>query len=514
MTVQLTNTRTAPKHDVDTSRARKSFFAATHLAGLSLLLNVISVPVLAYIIRNLGASGYGQWATAASLVTVASALTSLGLRGVFVRGVARDENSAPAALADQLGVRMILCSIATLVVIGTCFILRYPLIIIECAAVASLGMFLTVVASTMSDLLQGLHKINIYASANFIAGLALTAASVFVIRMGMGPVALSAAYLCGPLVGAVILIIYVQRELFPVGTKWNLRRFWQILKDSKFFAAQMITNTVSINAESLIAPRLVGSSAFGLFSAGMTLASRLMAIPDGVSSAFYPVIAQAHAKDPKLASKQVMRALVLTLLVCVPAAVGVTAFALPVAKLLFHQNVEVCRTVICITIWALPLIAIENLMGYALNAAKKDAAQARMVFISANASLVLSIILIAKFGVVGASWSYMFRAIVRIACLYRLFKQTFPMKLPVLRVGTILASASAMAVAMWFGHHLIGLSQNYTMDTIGWLKLLVSLSLQGALGMGIYGICLVGLRVVKPADIMQLLKRKRPEVLV
>src|ERR1017187_370483 len=134
MTVQLINPVAPPKHDAGTSRARKSFFAATNLAAQSLLLNVISVPVLAYIIRNLGAGEYGQWATAVSLVTVASALTSLGLRGVFVRAVARDEHSAPTALADQLGVRMMLCTIAMLVVVGACVVLRYPLAIIECAA--------------------------------------------------------------------------------------------------------------------------------------------------------------------------------------------------------------------------------------------------------------------------------------------------------------------------------------------------------------------------------------------
>ena len=43
---------------------------------------------MAFIIRQLGPTGYGQWAVATSLLAVSTVLTNLGLRGAFVRAVA------------------------------------------------------------------------------------------------------------------------------------------------------------------------------------------------------------------------------------------------------------------------------------------------------------------------------------------------------------------------------------------------------------------------------------------
>src|SRR5437667_2433400 len=89
-------------------RRRWTFFAATHLAAQSMLLNVISVPVIAYIIRNLGAWEFGQWSTAMALVGTTGILTNLGLRGTFVRAVARNPESAAQSLAEQFGIRLAL----------------------------------------------------------------------------------------------------------------------------------------------------------------------------------------------------------------------------------------------------------------------------------------------------------------------------------------------------------------------------------------------------------------------
>src|SRR3954470_5984995 len=89
---------------------RKTLLGAACLSLQPLALNALSVPVMAYIIRQLGPIGYGQWAVATSLLAVSAILTNLGLRGAFVRAVAAEPESAPAALAEQLGLRLLLAA--------------------------------------------------------------------------------------------------------------------------------------------------------------------------------------------------------------------------------------------------------------------------------------------------------------------------------------------------------------------------------------------------------------------
>jgi O-antigen/teichoic acid export membrane protein len=499
-----------------TGRARRGLFAASHLAGQAILLNAISVPVMAYIIRSLGAERYGQWSTAAVLVSVASVLTNLGLRGTFVRSVARDPDSARPALAEQLGIRTLLSLAAALTVLAVAVVLKYPPAVLWCTAVGALGILLGALTTTLCDLLQGLHRMSVYAAANFVGGLCLTALSVVVIWFGGGPVALAAAYLAGPAVSAVMLLAFIKRKLFPVTASWSPRQGWKHLKHSRFFAAQQFVNILITNQESLLLPKIVGSGVFGLFSAGLLLASRLVIIPDALGSTFYPIIAESHARDPRAASRESVRFLLLSLIVCLPIVVVVLFFSGPLAHVLFQKNWEVCRKVICITIWSLPLMGLESVMGYALNAAGRDARQARFTFYSATVSLLLAVILVINFGLIGACWSYLLRSVIKIAFIAPLFAKTFSPTLPVGRLARILACSAAMAAGMWFVRNLEpawSFTPTHPVGLRGWSALLGSWSIQGTLGLVAYAAALLGLRILRPSDLALLLRRHHREVL-
>jgi O-antigen/teichoic acid export membrane protein len=505
----------APTAPPPITRARRGLFAASHLAGQAIVLNAISVPVMAYIIRGLGAERYGQWSTAAVLVSVASVLTNLGLRGTFVRSVARDPNSAGAALAEQLGIRTLLSVLAALAVLAVAVILKYPPTILRCVAVASLGIPLGALTSTLSDVLQGLHRMSMYAAANFIGGLFLTALSVLVIWMGGGPVAIAAAYLAGPTITAIILLAVV-RGLFPLRFNWSLRNGWAHLSRARFFAAQQFINTLTVNQESLLLPKIVGSGIFGLYSAGLLLATRLMVIPDALGSVFYPIIAESHARDPRTASDETVRFLLLSMIVCLPLVVVVLFFSGPVAHVLFQTKWEVCQKVICITIWSLPLLGLDSVMGYALNAAGRDGSQARYTLYSAILSLILAIILVIQFGLIGACWSFVLRCVIKNAMIVPLFVRTFSPKLPIGRLARVFGAAAAMALGMWLIRICFpawDLAPAHPAGIRGWTVLLASWAIQGTLGMVVYAAALLVLRILRPRDLTLLLARRHVEVL-
>src|SRR5437764_1361899 len=92
------------------SSRRTHVLGAAYLMAQPLLLNILSVPATAYIIRTLGPAAYGQWALGFALVTTASFLTNLGLRTTFVRFVAAHPAMAADKMAQQLGLRLSLCS--------------------------------------------------------------------------------------------------------------------------------------------------------------------------------------------------------------------------------------------------------------------------------------------------------------------------------------------------------------------------------------------------------------------
>ena len=102
---------------------------------------------------------------------------------------------------------------------------------------------------------------------------------------------------------------------------------------------------------------------------------------------------------------------------CLLIAVFAAALSGPFSRILFPEHPQLCQLVLLLTIWALPLTAIDSALGYALNAAGADAAQARASLPAAICNVVLLLLLISQLGIVGACIALPLRSVVRIIML-------------------------------------------------------------------------------------------------
>ncbi len=131
--------------------ARKSLIGASFIIVQPLLLNVISLPVTAYIIAVLGPHDYGQWSVALTMITSTAILTNLGLRSFFIRSVAQRPETIRRAFGEQLGLRMCLAILAGLVSLLVCRLLGYPRDVLQCTAILAIGAIFTAAAGVVSD---------------------------------------------------------------------------------------------------------------------------------------------------------------------------------------------------------------------------------------------------------------------------------------------------------------------------------------------------------------------------
>jgi O-antigen/teichoic acid export membrane protein len=390
------------------------------LAIQPLLLNALSLPVIAYVIRGLGASAYGQWTMAAAMMGVLGFIANLGLRGAFVRHIAAEPDTASQAMAEQLGLRLVLAAIASILAMTLCLVLKYPPVVTECAAIGGVALLVSTLAATLVDVLQATGRSTTVAAVNMIAGFLLTAASVIVIWCGMGPVGLSGAYMIAPVVSAGTLL-YIVRKRMPVRVRFDFFHGLRLLKRSRAFAAQNLLNSASSYVEALYFPQLIGAANFGIYITGTLLPLRLGAIPDGFCTAAYPALARRFREGRVDGTRLTLSWLGFILACCLTAALAIFALAGPISHVLFPAHPESCRIVIRVTIWALPLFGIESAIGYAINAAGADGAQARAALPAALCNVVLTILLMEHLGISGACIALPLRHCVRIIMLTTCF---------------------------------------------------------------------------------------------
>jgi O-antigen/teichoic acid export membrane protein len=150
-----------------------------------------------------------------------------------------------------------------------------------------------------------------------------------------------------------------------------------------------------------------------------------MVVPDALCTAAYPALVNECVRGRKHGTALMLKYLLIAGAGGTVVAICGTIAAGFVGRILFPGESALFATVARITIWALPLIAVEAVMGYALNAAGKEAEQARAALPAAAVNLVGSLALVATLGVIGASWAMLLRTVARSVFLLPLVLKTF-----------------------------------------------------------------------------------------
>ncbi|MBW3622865.1 MAG: oligosaccharide flippase family protein [Armatimonadetes bacterium] len=484
----------APPSGSASETSHKSLSSAVFLVGQPLFLNALSIPATAYIIRVLGEYGYGYWAAATALVAATSSLAMFGFRPLFVRAVAQEPERAEIALGEQLGLRGLLAFIAGTLAVLIAAGLGYNPVILGCVAIASLTLLFTIASSVLGDLLQGFQRFKAFAVVNLIAGILLTLASVVAVQLGYGPIGLAAAYMVGPAVSFGCFYTLVWRHYFRPTIRWDPGRYRLLLREARMLGAQTILMAVQSRIEQLVVPKLVGIAAMGYFTAGLIIPSRLEMVPDGLSTAFYPIIAGSAGKDRERMARQVGYLMLISLVVSVPLVLLALYIAPFLATFFFKENAEACLKVMWITVWTVPLQAVFYPMNYSLQACGLHSESARRGMISILFGTALSLALIAGFGLMGACASWVARQGIAIAFLLPVFIKAFPTVFPRLPLFRILIGGGTMAALLW-GTLLLRLSVPVTI-MLG--ILLAPVAYTGAL---------VLLRVIDPAELRQMFKK-------
>jgi O-antigen/teichoic acid export membrane protein len=430
------------------SRALESLYLATQ----PLMLNIIGLPAMAYIVRRQGDINYGQWQTATTITAALGVLSYLGLRPYFVRSVAQTPAAAGERLGEQLVLRFLLATLGGILAVAACVLLGYSRVVVLCALIGSVGNILTAISYSFADVLEGLERFLAYTNATFASGLALTLASVLVCAAGYGPVALSLSYLVGPLVGMVAMGTSAHKHV-PFRLRWDPRRYLALLKECRMQSRANLLGAFEERAESLVLPKVAGYAHTGVFAAGNIPASRLISIPYGLASFYFPKIARRQRDNQDL-NETVTHMLTLLLLLTLPATLGVAFLSDWVAGILFKDSPELCASVMRWTTWSLPLASVAAGFTCALQATGRIEITARVELVTIVIGLAVTAVAVTQWGIVGAIVSWLARAGLTVLLLAPFFLRWFRrgfLEVPWLRIGL---ACAAMRGTFWLVERL------------------------------------------------------------
>lgn len=171
-----------------------------------------------------------------------------------------------------------------------------------------------------------------------------------------------------------------------------------------FYLAALFSPLLWVRADLMLVDQLEGARAVGLFAAASTVAALIIQVCQMVCNALLPNIVHAAAEDPASFAKTSATVVRFGTFILLPACFIGAALAPHAIELIYGAAFFDARSTAAVLGCAAAASAITLVLSSVLNAANANAVLARSGAIGAVLTIVFGILLLSRFGMIGAAY--------------------------------------------------------------------------------------------------------------
>jgi O-antigen/teichoic acid export membrane protein len=333
--------------------------------GTRVLVIVVTFATAVVIARELGPTGRGLYAVAATVGAIGAQFGNLGLHASNIYYVAKDRALLPALIGNTLAVVVVACGVAALCGIGFVFWPKVSpvhgtLLLLALASVpAGLAYLLT------QGLLLGVNEVRAYNNIECGGKLIALALICILALVNGGTVAL--------FFGATLLSVIVT-------FLWSLLRLRRVSTEPPMPSLTVFRQSIGIGAKAytiaffgflllridlLMVKYMLGATEAGYYSISQVLAENTMMFPVVVGLLLFPKLSALKEREEKL--RLANKAVLVTAALMLPAVLVATFAAAPLISIAFGRNFLPAVSPFA---WLMPgtyFLGIETVMVQLLN---------------------------------------------------------------------------------------------------------------------------------------------------
>lgn len=352
-----------------------------------------------YLARVLGVERFGVLEFAGSLLVYFLLLGDGGLELWGTREAAKSPD-LPALVGRILPLRLLLGTLGfALLLVLLPFLPPYPGLT---WILALFGLSLFAQAASLKWVFMGQENMARVAWGLLIAQLIFL---LLVLTLVHGP----AALLFVPLIRLAseaaltcyFAVVYFRQNSWRI--PWRLRSAREILQPALTIGTAQAMGLLNYNFDSVLLGFLSTARTVGLYNAAYKPVTIALALPLTYFIGLFPALSRTHAEGPAVFRPLVERSLRLSALMVVPLAVGGTVLAQPIILLLYGANYAESAQVLAILIWSAVLVILRGSYRHSLIAAGHQGLDLRCAILSSCVNVGLNLLLIPRFGMIGAA---------------------------------------------------------------------------------------------------------------
>lgn len=185
--------------------------------------------------------------------------------------------------------------------------------------------------------------------------------------------------------------------------RFTLRGAGALMRPALVLGASGALALLSFNFDSIMLGMMKDAAAVGWYGAAYKPVTVVLAMPVTYFVGLFPALSRTHHQDRDEFRRIVLGSLRLAALFAVPVGVCGTFLAGPIINLLFGAQYGPSVDAFRVLTWAAVLVILRGTFRQALNAAERHDLDLRCATIATGLNILLNLVLIPRYGIVGAA---------------------------------------------------------------------------------------------------------------
>lgn len=288
---------------------------------------LLTVASAALMIRHLGVTDFGRFATVTALVGIVAGLAEAGLTTIGVREYSVREGKARARfMANLVGLRLVVASLGAAVAVGFAVIAGYADVMVLGTVVAGAGLVVLILQATLTIPLQAALRFGAVSGLDLARVVATVALVIVLVIADAGLVAFLAVSIPAA-AAALALTIPLARGTMPMLPRLDRAEWWPLLRDALPVTAASVIGVVYYRVAIIVTSLVASQSETGYFGASFRIVEVLIVVPGLLVTSAFPLLARAARDDRARLGYALQRLFEVALILGVGMALAVAAGA-------------------------------------------------------------------------------------------------------------------------------------------------------------------------------------------
>lgn len=428
--------------------AKNTFWLAVSNVGGRLLRSVIII----YSARVLGASEWGVFSYAVSLVAFITVFTDFGINSILVRETAK-------AREDDIGQHKIL---------STSFILKSGLLTLGVLAVLVIAplvsainikpilaiVVLILIFDSLREfgfsLIRAFEKMELEAGLYLLTNLAIVIFGLIFLAISKTVRSFTFSYALGTAAGMLATFVALRKKLKGLLSGFSVKYLKSIIASAWPFAVSSLLAVLMLNTDIIIIGLLKGAEDVGLYSAAQRIVQLLYILPSILNTSLLPTFSRLASKDNAKMRRVLEAAVTFVFLVAIPIAIGGFILGKNIISFVFGNGYVQASLAFQILILTLLIDFPVVILSGAIFAFDRQRNLIIYSAIGGISNVVFDLIFIPRWGIAGSSLATLLAQFLSTRYLWWITKKTGNFKiLPHLkRVFTATAIMAALSLVL------------------------------------------------------------------